>query len=201
MEYTITRNEKYDSLEVLFSEKPGQTVREALRTLKFRWNAVRGIWYGFAEENALRDVLEGHRAASDVERPKSNEKRAKTEPKEKKNKFDVKVGDIFSSSWGYEQTNVNFYQVRELRGEQSVIVQEVYPSMTNEKTYAHGMAADRTYEIDNTKLLPVKKNSEPMLKRVIKSGYDGELYLNIASYESAYLCKPGKMECYESWYY
>ena len=29
----------------------------------------------------------------------------------KKNKPNVKVGDIFINSWGYDQTNVNYYQV------------------------------------------------------------------------------------------
>jgi hypothetical protein len=28
-----------------------------------------------------------------------------------KNELGIKVGDIFSSSWGYDQTNVNFYEV------------------------------------------------------------------------------------------
>lgn len=29
---------------------------------------------------------------------------------------DIKVGDLFSSSWGYDQTNVDFYQVIEVKG-------------------------------------------------------------------------------------
>ncbi|EHV76870.1 hypothetical protein ECDEC7A_3317 [Escherichia coli DEC7A] len=28
----------------------------------------------------------------------------------------VSVGDVFVSSWGYEQTNVNFYQVISVHG-------------------------------------------------------------------------------------
>lgn len=35
-----------------------------------------------------------------------------------------KVGDIFYSSWGYEQTNVEFYQVVEVKGK-NIIVREI----------------------------------------------------------------------------
>lgn len=35
-----------------------------------------------------------------------------------------KVGDIFYSSWGYEQTNVEFYQVVEVKGK-NIVVREV----------------------------------------------------------------------------
>jgi hypothetical protein len=29
---------------------------------------------------------------------------------------DLRVGDLFSNSWGYDQTNVDFYQVTEIKG-------------------------------------------------------------------------------------
>lgn len=34
---------------------------------------------------------------------------------------DVKVGDIFYRSWGYDQTNVNFYQVTAVKGKSAVV--------------------------------------------------------------------------------
>lgn len=37
----------------------------------------------------------------------------------------LKIGDILYSSWGYEQTNVNFYQVIETSGERTVKVREI----------------------------------------------------------------------------
>lgn len=37
----------------------------------------------------------------------------------------VHVGDIFYDSWGYEQTNVNFYQVVALRGAHTAVVREI----------------------------------------------------------------------------
>src|SRR5690606_23434396 len=37
----------------------------------------------------------------------------------------LKVGDILCSCWGYEQTNVDFYQVVELKGKSTVVLQEL----------------------------------------------------------------------------
>lgn len=37
----------------------------------------------------------------------------------------VTIGDIFASSWGYEQTNVNFYQVISLHGKKTVTVRKI----------------------------------------------------------------------------
>ena len=37
----------------------------------------------------------------------------------------IKVGDIFYTSWGYEQTNVEFFKVVKLVGKASVEVQEL----------------------------------------------------------------------------
>lgn len=37
----------------------------------------------------------------------------------------VSVNDVFVSSWGWEQTNVNFYQVISTHGKKTVVVREV----------------------------------------------------------------------------
>lgn len=38
---------------------------------------------------------------------------------------DVRVGDIFTSSWGYDQTNVYFYQVVALKGTKTAILKRI----------------------------------------------------------------------------
>lgn len=39
--------------------------------------------------------------------------------------YNVKVGSIFVASWGYEQTNVNAYQVIECKGKSTVLLKEI----------------------------------------------------------------------------
>jgi len=68
-------------------------------------------------DNAIRELIESRK-----ERIKSKEK----EREEKRSfKTDLFMGDILYSSWGYEQTNVDWYEVIEVTGPQSVIIREI----------------------------------------------------------------------------
>ena len=60
MNYTITTNEQYNSKEVYFDNKPEETIRESLKTLKFRWNRKKSCWYGFATEEEIRNAIENN---------------------------------------------------------------------------------------------------------------------------------------------
>jgi len=53
--------------------------------------------------------------------------KAKEERKKKDNEAlnNIKVGDIFCYSWGWEQTNVNFYKIIERKGKISAVVREI----------------------------------------------------------------------------
>lgn len=59
MSYTITANPKYNSLEISFTEKPAEEIRNSLKELKFRWNAAKKIWYGFSTEEEIKRALGG----------------------------------------------------------------------------------------------------------------------------------------------
>ena len=56
--------------------------------------------------------------------------KTKTEPK-KENIFGVKIGDVFYDSWGYEQTNIDFYQVVGLKGKTMVELKPVQKKRKN----------------------------------------------------------------------
>lgn len=200
MTYTINTNSAFNSIEISFDSKPSEEIRNALKALRFRWHNVKKIWYGYSTEEAVREAIEGKK-----------EKQPTAKKTEKKNKYGVKVGDIFSASWGYEQTNVNFFQVIALVGEASVRVREVYPEMTKENPTC-SMAADRTYKLTN-ELLPaasrsvfIKDQEKGDLKR-IKPGYQSDpeeaikhcgFYLD--SFANAHKCNGETVTVYESWY-
>lgn len=70
----------------------------------------------------------------------------------------VKVGDIFVSSWGYDQTNVDFYQVIEKKNV-TVVVKEVQSSTVEETGY------------DSSRVIAVKNkfiNDIKLTKRISK---------------------------------
>ena len=119
----------------------------------------------------------------------------------------VKVGDVFSMSWGYDQTNVDFFQVIAKVGKNSVRVRQVAPTLIHEDPGM--MCADRTYAIpqDGT-LLPkssytvfIKDQDRGDVKRIQVSTYfnDKRVYLNIGGH-FAYKETEPTAKHYESWY-
>lgn len=117
------------------------------------------------------------------------ERMAKRKAERQNFEHNVKVGDIFYTSWGYEQTNIDFYQVIEVKGKFATIrqiageVTDYHSSMSGEKVATPGAFLER---------------SEPIRKMILR-GYNGEPYMKISSFEYA---SPwdGKPKSWSSWY-
>ena len=196
MTYTINQNKQFNSIEIAFDCKPSEAVRTALKELKFRWHSVKKVWYGYSDAETVTNAI--HAAENNV----------KPEPKSKtqKNKFGVQVGDIFSASWGYDQTNVDFFQVIKLVGNCSVRVREVRPQLIDEVPTC-GMAADKTYKLTRD-ILPavrgvfIKDDVNGDLKRLRSYAADGvsNPVFSISKFADAHLCTSETTTVYESWY-
>ena len=192
MEYTINHNDQFNSIEITFDGKPSEAVRDALKALKFRWHGVKKVWYGYKTEEEVKAAIDG--------KP-SEGKTAVTEPAV--NSLGVKVGDLFSMSWGYEQTNVDYFQVVALVGASSVRVRGVCPEMIAE-TPTCGMAADRTYRTNtNGELLPAHRSvfiNDDEKGDVKRLSLDGTPYIKMKDHR-AHKCMNDTETVYESWYY
>lgn len=46
---TITRNENFNSFEIMFDGKPDQQTRDLLKANGYRWHGVRRLWYGYKD--------------------------------------------------------------------------------------------------------------------------------------------------------
>lgn len=189
--YRIEDNTQYSSKEVYFDGKPERNIIDGLKSLKMRWNHTKMCWYGFPDTEKLNKLLGGETVSETVKNTEFD--------------FDVKVGDLFYSSWGYEQTNVDFFQVVALVGKKSVRVKEVFPKMLSEDPTC-SMAADRTYEVTN-ELLPaiessvfIKDQEHGDLKRLKSWAQDGKSnpLFDLSSFASAHKYTGQKL--YESWY-
>ena len=201
MKYEITKNEKFNSIEVAFDEKPSVEVRDALKALRFRWHNVNKVWYGYTDEETIRKALEGAKNGEKVTKVTKATKKA--EKAEKVNKYGVKVGDVFYMNWGYEQTNIDYFQVVALVGEASVRIRHVLPTVIDTDGVGP-MSANYTYNITPEPMRPdncgvfIKDNDKGDLKRVCKSG--DSVYLNMTSYANAYKIPFGVRKEYVSWY-
>lgn len=116
--------------------------------------------------------------------------------------MNVKVGDVFIATWGYEQTNNDFFQVVKVCGK-SVRVRQVKPKVISED-YISGMSADFTVDLEG-ELEPVERSffikdqERGDLKRIKE--YGGVPEFKISSYAYAYKVEGNKAVVYESWYY
>lgn len=202
---TLTLNKELNGIEIRFDCKPISSTLESLKKSGFRWHRQKKFWY--AKQTPER--IELAQSITDGKEIKTGTTKEKAE---KKNVFGVKVGDMFSASWGYEQTNNDFFQVIALVGEKSVRVREVNPPIVRRDPVS-GMAEDRVYKITGEILPPsphsvfIKDQEKGDLKR-IKPGYfqdeekaKNNCYFDISSYASAYKCNGEIKKVYESWYY
>ena len=218
---TTKLNKDLNGIEIYFSVFPTEGTRNTLKKHGFRWNHKKGCWYAKQSEDtlAIASVMEDTtqeeykeytgESIKVIDFKKAKEKK---QPKKitKANKFGVKVGDFFYMSWGYEQTNINYFQVIELVGETSVRVREVSPAYdtTSDQRYT-SMSEDRNYKLDTSKILPptsyssfIKDQEKGDLKRLKSYRQDGthpQFY--VTSYADAYYCDSENDTHYVSWYY
>lgn len=144
-------------------------------------NAFHNFYYNSTE--AANEAIQRLRDSAD----RREQRKEETRRERAAFKPDVKIGDIYVASWGYEQTNVDFYQVIEVTGKCTVKIRPISQETVKDSTMSHGMADD---------VVAVKDSfikDEVMTKRVGKYG------ITIDSVRSA--SKWDGSPCYRSWYY
>lgn len=199
-EYAL--NPDFNGIEIKFDGKPSQETLDDLKANGFRWHNKKKVWY--AKQSPDRLEL-AQQYATEVEQLSYNDvdsnntpSRQQTEPV---NQYGVKVGDMFYASWGYDQTNINFFQVIGLRGKTSVLVREVQPDIKSDNNSRDFMSRRISAKVSG-KILPpssfsvfIKDQENGDLKRIQQ--YNGRPYFKLASYTNAYPYNGESL--YESW--
>lgn len=130
------------------------------RVSRFRNESLRDAY--LAELIQKREALASSKAAE----------RAAVKEKQAEAAAEVAVGSIFCCSWGYEQTNVDYYQVIERNGS-NVVIREIGAKKKAGENALQGSCVP----------VPDWFTGEPMKKRL-----QGKR-IRIADYSSAYLIK------------
>lgn len=101
------------------STRPGQTSK--LLSIAFTGKSDKPVWY-----ESYRNEAERQRRIDGLIAWAKKKEADKAERLQQRRDFrhDIKVGDIYYTSYGYDQTNVNFYEVVQV-GEKSVVVREI----------------------------------------------------------------------------
>ncbi len=184
---TMAINNELNGIELVFEARPAKEILESIKAAGFRWHNLKKLWYAkkTPERMALAEKLSGGTAP--VAAP------AATAPKEIISKYGIKVGDILEDSWGYEQTNVEFYKVTKIVSPCKIEIVEVGHSRSNYES--HGMACDVVPDVNN-------EIGERIVKTVAQDSWekqDGRYHIKINSCVS--LTPWNGQPCYCSWYY
>lgn len=129
-----------------------------------------------------------------VERNINAEKARKEQKKiaQQNMNHNYKVGQFLYNSWGYDQTNINFYQIVGVK-EKSIILQEVCKNIV---AGSEGFMCANVQPVENAFI------GEPILKKVIvQVGYNGNVSYYIKA-EHGCFCEyaANQQGVYSSWY-
>jgi hypothetical protein len=154
--------------KISFLQKAGR--RKSDRPLRERQNEYQKRWRDKQKEASVKEERKANRVLT------SNP---------------LKVGDILVSSWGWEQTNVDFYQIISVKG-LSVTFRPINSNLKVDDNF-QSMSGRVTAKKDS-----FVANSEPITKRVMTYNGGQSVYLNLNSYSHANLWDGQSKYC--SWY-
>lgn len=141
------------------------------------------IWgYSFKSESAMYERVTKYIDAIEEAQRKNAQEKAAKKARQKAEADNVKVGDVFVASWGWEQTNVDCYLVTEKKGVTVTLVEIGVTKIRDNSWASDYVRPDPTVIIDN----------EPIKKRLQGNR------ISFGSFKSAML-DDGR-EYYRSWY-
>jgi hypothetical protein len=138
-------------LEVYHWEEATRSGSIRYYSIGFAGKAQKPTWYYSYRDTSRRDRDTKDR----IESARSHEE-AKQKAREERAKFqhNMNVGDILNSSWGYDQTNVNFYQVIRTTPK-GIVIREIM---------------SQSVGADHVKPLPGRFVGSPLTRRVSPHG-------------------------------
>lgn len=161
-------------------------VKDAPRS-KFGYKIIENYRFG-NEERMLKHVKEFIQNNIDYTKRKEEEKIKRKKDNENAVNL-LNIGDILYDSWGYEQTNIDFYQVVDIKGKSAYIrpiASEIVPGSEG------NMSA-------NVRPIKDKFTSDEVQRKVIQA-YGNNVFLK-SKFGSISKYDGGDDGVYSSWYY
>ena len=203
MNMKVNLNKQLNGIELIFQEKPATEILTMLKGNGFRWHRQKKLWYAKVTDERKAFVKELQKANTEIISVSNNVSVTPTKAKTKKqpiNKYGVKVGDMFCDTWGYGQTNVDFYQVVDLKGSTTVVLKPVNKNarMIGDMSYMVSPIKDDFLEGKyKTRLMT---NGEETIQRRVKDIGNNNICAG-SGYESLSLMSDITSEINETHYY
>ena len=98
-----------------------------------------------------------------------------------------KIGDLFYSSWGYDQTNIDFYQVTAVRGKMIEAAQIAGKAKYDGPMSGHTLPSPNHFTGESKRYL-------------VRFTADDSPYFKVASYASATPCRADSSHFFSEWH-
>jgi hypothetical protein len=155
--------------EIFFTTAP---VAGKFYAIAYQGKSKNRDWYfSFKSEASMNEYIEEY-----VARCKASleaKKQRKEEQKERDSQVKCEVGQLYVYSWGYDQTNIDYYQVTEVKGKKVTLRRIASNQVDGTSGY---MCCNVVPEKDAF----ITKGFDLTLVKMLKASYDGQPYFSMS---------------------
>lgn len=203
MNMKVNLNKQLNGIELIFQEKPATEILTMLKGNGFRWHRQKKLWYAKVTDERKAFVKELQKSNTEIISVPNNVSETPIKAKAKKqpvNKYGVKVGDMFCDIWGYEQTNVDFYQVVDLKGATTVVLKPVKKNARMIDNMSYMVSPIKDDFLEGKYKTRLMTNGEETIQRRVKDIGNNSIYAG-SGYEALSLMSDITSEINETHYY
>jgi hypothetical protein len=169
--YELSWDDQDLGIQIYYKESP------TIGGLCFVGRAINPTWH-YRFKNAEQRQAEVTKTFELVHAHAERKATRKAKAKEASANHGVKAGDVFCSSWGYDQTNVDYYQVLSVSNKTAAFCK--IAQLSESDGYLQGNCVPAINQFIG----------KPFNKLIQKSSVDSGAYIKIASYANAYKIEP-----------
>ena len=169
--YELSWNDETLAIQVYYREVPHCSA------ICFVGKAVKPTWH-YRFKNGEQRQAEVTKTFKNVSERLERKNQAKASKAVASANHGVKVGDVFRSSWGYDQTNIDYYEVIAVTGKTATICEI-------------GCLSEETLSMQgNCVPLMGAFKGKPFKKLIQKRSIESTAYFNLNSYATAFKIEP-----------
>jgi len=169
--YELSWDDQELGIQIYYKESP------TIGGLCFVGRAVNPTWH-YRFKNAEQRLAEVTKTFINVRAWADRKAERKAKAKEASANHGVKVGDVFRSSWGYDQTNVDYYQVVAVGNKTATFCK--IAQLSESDGFLQGNCVPATNQFIG----------KPFKKLIQKSSTESSAYIKIYSFANAYKIEP-----------
>lgn len=169
--YNLSWDDQELGIQIYYKETP------CISAICFVGRAVNPTWH-YRFKNGQQRIDEVTRTFKNVADRAERKAKIKADRIAASANHGVKVGDVFRSSWGYDQTNIDYYEVIAVTGKTATVC--AIGSLTESDGYLQGKCVPA----------PGKFIGKPFKKLIQKYSETSEAYFKVNSFSNAWKITP-----------